>query len=360
MQRRGSLAIEQVVRLTQHVKAGGCASKLPPGSLRAVLSKLPVQEDPNLLVGFETSDDAGVYQIAQNLAMVQTVDFFTPLVDDPFTFGQIAATNALSDVYAMGGRPVSALSLVCFPATGDLAILEQIMRGGLAKMSEAGCTVVGGHSVRDEEMKFGYAVTGLIDPAEVKTNARAVAGDVLILTKPIGTGVITTALKLGKAEQAWVDAAVKSMTTLNRTAAEIVGTFASVHAMTDITGFGLMGHGREMAMGSGVTLEIETARVPVIEGALDAVRAGAIPGGLLSNREFAECIVADADDSNIPAELRMLMYDPQTSGGLLISAAAEQATELMSALREAGVGAVRIGRVRESPNGGGNPAIVLK
>jgi selenide, water dikinase len=360
MQRRGSLAIEQVVRLTQQVKAGGCASKLPPGSLRAVLSKLPVQEDPNLLVGFETSDDAGVYQIAQNLALVQTVDFFTPLVDDPFTFGQIAATNALSDVYAMGGRPVSALSLVCFPATGDLAILEQIMRGGLAKMSEAGCTVVGGHSVRDEEMKFGYAVTGLIDPAEVKTNARAVAGDVLILTKPIGTGVITTALKLGKAEQAWVDAAVKSMTTLNRTAAEIVGTFASVHAMTDITGFGLMGHGREMAVGSGVTLEIETARVPVIEGALDAVRAGAIPGGLLSNREFAECIVADADDSNIPAELRMLMYDPQTSGGLLISAAAEQATELMSALREAGVGAVRIGRVRESPNGGGNPAIVLK
>jgi selenide, water dikinase len=360
MQRRGSLAIEQVVRLTQQVKAGGCASKLPPGSLRAVLSKLPVQEDPNLLVGFETSDDAGVYQIAQNLALVQTVDFFTPLVDDPFTFGQIAATNALSDVYAMGGRPVSALSLVCFPATGDLAILEQIMRGGLAKMSEAGCTVVGGHSVRDEEMKFGYAVTGLIDPAEVKTNARAVAGDVLILTKPIGTGVITTALKLGKAEQAWVDAAVKSMTTLNRTAAEIVGTFASVHAMTDVTGFGLMGHGREMAVGSGVTLEIETARVPVIEGALDAVRAGAIPGGLLSNREFAECIVADADDSNIPAELRMLMYDPQTSGGLLISAAAEQATELMSALREAGVGAVRIGRVRESPNGGGNPAIVLK
>jgi selenide, water dikinase len=349
-----------MVRLTQQVKAGGCASKLPPGSLRAVLSKLPVQEDPNLLVGFETSDDAGVYQIAQNLALVQTVDFFTPLVDDPFTFGQIAATNALSDVYAMGGRPVSALSLVCFPATGDLAILEQIMRGGLAKMSEAGCTVVGGHSVRDEEMKFGYAVTGLIDPAEVKTNARAVAGDVLILTKPIGTGVITTALKLGKAEQAWVDAAVKSMTTLNRTAAEIVGTFASVHAMTDVTGFGLMGHGREMAMGSGVTLEIETARVPVIEGALDAVRAGAIPGGLLSNREFAECIVADADGSNIPAELRMLMYDPQTSGGLLISAAAEQATELMSALREAGVGAVRIGRVRESPNGGGNPAIVLK
>jgi len=203
------LATEQVIRLTQQVKAGGCASKLPPGSLRAVLSRLPVQQDPNLLVGFETSDDAGIYQIAPNLALVQTVDFFTPLVDDPFTFGQIAATNALSDVYAMGGRPVSALALVCFPQSGDLDVLEQIMRGGLAKMSEAGCTVVGGHSVRDDEMKFGYAVTGVIDPAQVKTNARAMVGDVLILTKPIGTGVITTALKQGKAEQAWVDAAVK-------------------------------------------------------------------------------------------------------------------------------------------------------
>jgi selenide, water dikinase len=360
MQRRGSLATEQVVRLTQQVKAGGCASKLPPGSLRAVLSKLPVQDDRNLLVGFETSDDAGIYQIAPDLALVQTVDFFTPLVDDPFTFGQIAATNALSDVYAMGGRPVSALALVCFPASGDLAILEQILRGGLAKMSEAGCTVVGGHSVRDDEMKFGYAVTGLIDPAQVKTNARAVVGDALILTKPIGTGVITTALKQGKAEQAWVDAAVKSMTTLNRTAAEIAGKYAGVHAMTDITGFGLMGHGREMAVGSGVTLEIETAAVPVIEGALSAVRIGAIPGGLISNREFAECMVADEEDAEISDELRKLMYDPQTSGGLLISVSREEAGQLLSSLRDAGVAAVQIGSVIESSQERGNAAIVLK
>ena len=354
------MATDQVVRLTQQVKAGGCASKLPPGSLRAVLSKLPVQEDKNLLVGFETSDDAGIYQIAPHLALVQTVDFFTPLVDDPFTFGQIAATNALSDVYAMGGRPVSALALVCFPQSGDLAILEQIMRGGLAKMSEAGCAVVGGHSVRDEEMKFGYAVTGLIDPAQVKTNARAVVGDALILTKPIGTGVITTALKQGKAEQAWVDAAVKSMTTLNRTAAETAGNFAGVHAMTDITGFGLMGHGREMAVGSGVTLEIDTAEVPLIEGALDAIRIGAIPGGLLSNRDFAECMVADAESAAIADELRKLMYDPQTSGGLLISVSGEEAAQLLSSLRDAEVNAVQIGRVIELSQERGNAAVVLR
>ena len=354
------MATEQVVRLTQQVKAGGCASKLPPGSLRAVLSKLPVQNDPNLLVGFETSDDAGIYLVAPNLALVQTVDFFTPLVDDPFTFGQIAATNALSDVYAMGGRPVSALALVCFPQSGDLAILEQIMRGGLAKMSEAGCTVVGGHSVRDEEMKFGYAVTGVIDPAKVKTNARAIAGDVLILTKPIGTGVITTALKQGSAQPSWVAAAVKSMTTLNSTAAGVAAEFSGVHAMTDITGFGLMGHGREMAVGSGVTLKVETARVPAMEGALDAIRAGAIPGGLISNREFAECMVADADGAAISEELRKLMYDPQTSGGLLISVSTDQATDLVGALRASSVDAVQIGQVLESSSASGNPAIILK
>jgi selenide,water dikinase len=200
----------------------------------------------------------------------------------------------------------------------------------------------------------------LIDPAQVKTNARAVVGDALILTKPIGTGVITTALKQGKAEQAWVDAAVKSMTTLNRTAAEIAGKNAGVHAMTDITGFGLMGHGREMAVGSGVALEIETAKVPLIEGAFDAVLAGAVPGGLVSNREFAECMVADEEDAEISDELRKLMYDPQTSGGLLISVSREEAGQLLSSLRDAGVAAVQIGSVIESSQERGNAAIVLK
>ncbi|HEY2470840.1 MAG TPA: selenide, water dikinase SelD [Terracidiphilus sp.] len=350
--------MEQTVRLTQQVKAGGCASKLPPGSLRSVLSKLPGQSDPNLLVGFETSDDAGIYRIAPDLALVQTVDFFTPLVDDPFTFGQIAAANALSDVYAMGGKPVSALALVCFPVKGDLDILEEIMRGGLAKMTEARCTVVGGHSVRDEEMKFGYAVTGVIDPAQVRTNARAQAGDELILTKPIGTGVITTALKQGKAEESWVKSAIGSMTTLNSTAAAIATGCEGVHAMTDITGFGLMGHGREMAVGSGVTLVIEADAVPQIPGALEAIRLGAIPGGLVSNREFAECMVADAEGSEISEELRKLMYDPQTSGGLLISVAGADATELLGSLRGAGLPAARIGNVVAQRNE--STAIILK
>jgi selenide,water dikinase len=352
---------EDSVRLTQHVKAGGCASKLPAGSLRQVLSALPAQTDADLLVGFETSDDAGIYRIAPNLALVQTIDFFTPLVDDPFTFGQIAATNALSDVFAMGGRPLTALAVVCFPHDADLGILEQIMRGGLAKMSEANCTVVGGHSVRDAEMKFGYAVTGLIDPTRIYTNSGAVSGDRLILTKPIGTGVITTALKQGKSEPAWVDRAILSMTTLNRTASAIASACPGVHAMTDITGFGLMGHGREMALGSGVKLEIDTARVPVIEGALDAVRAGAIPGGLLSNREFAECLVEDSPESTIPEDLRALLYDPQTSGGLLVSVASEGASDLLASLENAGLPAALIGRVSGPfTAGAGEPAIILR
>jgi selenide, water dikinase len=347
--------------LTQLVKAGGCASKLPAGSLRQVLDGLPPQNDPNLLVGFETSDDAGIYRIGPNQALVQTIDFFTPLVDDPYVFGQIAATNALSDVYAMGGRPLSSLAAVCFPAEADIEILKEILRGGLAKMIEANCTVAGGHSVRDAEIKFGYAVTGLIDPAHVYTNAGAIIGDKLILTKAIGTGVITTALKQGKAEPAWVERAVRSMTTLNSFASATATACPGVHAMTDITGFGLMGHGREMALGSGVTLEIETARVPLIEGAVDAVRAGAIPGGLLANREFAECVVRDSPKGQIPEDLRALLYDPQTSGGLLVSVASQHAAELLASLRNAGLPAAIIGQV-SGPfvAGAGGPAIVLR
>jgi selenide, water dikinase len=349
------------VRLTQHVKAGGCASKLAPGSLAEVLSRLPRQNDRNLLVGFDTSDDAGVYRIAPDLAVVQTVDFFTPLVDDPFTFGQIAATNALSDVYAMGGRPITALSMVCFPQDGDLDILEQIMRGGLTKMEEAHCIVVGGHSVRDTEIKFGYAVTGLIHPDHVFTNTGAVAGDILILTKPIGTGVITTALKRGVAKQSWVENAVRSMTTLNRAASEVITAATGVHAMTDVTGFGLMGHGRELALGSGMTLEIIVDQVPRIEGALDAIHLGTIPAGLLANREFAECLSADAPGSRIPDDFRILLYDPQTAGGLLISVAPEKADEVLGSLQSAGLGAAVVGSVLGPYTAGqGTPAILLR
>ncbi|HYK37861.1 selenide, water dikinase SelD [Alloacidobacterium sp.] len=343
------------IRLTQQVKAGGCASKLAPGSLRTVLDALPLQTDPNLLVGFDQSDDAGIYRLGQNMALVQTVDFFTPMVDAPYTFGQIAAANSLSDVYAMGGQPLTALAVVCFPQDGDMEVLGEVMRGGLSKLVEANCTLIGGHSVRDTEMKFGYAITGLIDPAHIFTNAGARPGDVLILTKPIGTGVITTALKQDKAQTLWVNGAVRWMTTLNKITAAIVAEHTGVHAMTDITGFGLMGHGREMAIGSGVTLEIETEEVPLLEGALDAVALGTIPAGLLANRDYAECVVSDALTSRIREDVRTLMYDPQTSGGLLISADAETAAVLLASFRDAPIPAKAIGRVLA-----GKPAIVLR
>jgi selenide,water dikinase len=316
-----------------------------------VLGKLARQQDPNVLVGFDHADDAGVYLLTPETALVQTVDFFTPIVDDPYTFGQIAATNALSDVYAMGGKPLTSLALVCFPEKGDLEILERILAGGLSKMIEAGCTVVGGHSIRDEETKFGYSVTGVIHPKRVLANQGAQPGDRLLFTKALGTGVISTAIKKGIAKQEWIDAAVKSMTTLNKAAAEIitgrsVGTndaFA-VHALTDITGFGLIGHAREMALASNVSLVFQSASIPVLEGALDCIHAGYIPGGLKANRDFAECMVGY--DPSVPADIRTLLFDPQTAGGLLISVSAEDAGTLTRALQDAGVPAAEIGEVR--------------
>jgi selenide,water dikinase len=309
-----------------------------------VLGKLARQHDPNVLVGFDQADDAGVYQIAPDQALVQTVDFFTPIVDDPYIFGQIAATNSLSDVYAMGGKALTSLALVCFPEKADLEILQQILAGGLSKMIEAGCTVIGGHSIRDEETKFGYAVTGLVHPRKVLANRGAKAGDSLILTKSLGTGVISTAIKKGKAEPAWIDAAVKSMTTLNMQAAEVVvSRNGSVHAMTDVTGFGLIGHAREIALASDVSLELYARRIPLLEGALECVSAGYIPGGLNNNRDFAECVVHY--DDGIPRDIRTLLFDPQTAGGLLISVASGESAALRQSLVTAGVAAVEIGRV---------------
>jgi selenide,water dikinase len=333
-----------------------------------VLGKLARQQDPNVLVGFDHADDAGVYLLTPETALVQTVDFFTPIVDDPYTFGQIAATNALSDVYAMGGKPLTSLALVCFPEKGDLEILERILAGGLSKMIEAGCTVVGGHSIRDEETKFGYSVTGVIHPRRVLANQGARPGDRLLFTKALGTGVISTAIKKGVAKQEWIDAAVESMTTLNKAAAEVItigrvepglrpgpaerGSAGqpraavptwSVHALTDVTGFGLIGHAREMALASNVSLVFQSDRVPVLDGALDCIRAGYIPGGLKANREFAECLVGY--DEAVPADIRTLLFDPQTAGGLLISVSAEDAGALTGALQDAGVPAVEIGAV---------------
>jgi selenide,water dikinase len=315
-----------------------------------VLGKLARQHDPNVLVGFDHADDAGVYRISDTQALVQTVDFFTPIVDDPYTFGQIAATNALSDVYAMGGKPLTAMAMVCFPDKADMQILERILAGGLAKMMEANCTVIGGHSIRDEETKFGYSVTGMIDPARVLTNGGAQVGDRLLFTKALGTGVISTAIKKGTAKQSWIDAAVASMTTLNRKAAETVTEYIgasaatrSVHSLTDVTGFGLIGHAREMALASEVSLRIFSGRIPVLDGALECIRAGLIPGGLKANREFAECMVAY--EGGILEETKTLLFDPQTAGGLLISVSATVAGELCSDLVIAGVTAVEIGEV---------------
>ena len=312
-----------------------------------MLGKLARQHDPNVLVGFDHADDAGVYQIAPDQALVQTVDFFTPIVDDPYAFGQIAATNALSDVYAMGGRPLTSLALVCFPEKADLEILERILAGGLSKMIEAGCTVIGGHSIRDEETKFGYSVTGLVHPKKILANLGAKPGDALIFTKALGTGVISTAIKKGKAEAAWIDAAVQSMTTLNKQAADVIQHREfSVHAMTDVTGFGLIGHAREMALASKVALRFFLKEIPILPGALECIRAGYIPGGLNNNREFAECTVGY--EAGITDEMKALLFDPQTAGGLLISVAGRDRDSLLSELLTAGVSARHIGEVIES------------
>jgi selenide,water dikinase len=328
--------------------------------LDTVLGKLARQHDPNVLVGFDHADDAGVYLLGPDTALVQTVDFFTPIVDDPYTFGQIAATNALSDVYAMGGKPITALAMVCFPEKEDTAILEQILAGGLSKMVEANCTIVGGHSIRDEEIKFGYAVTGLINPQRVLANGGAKPGDRLLFTKSLGTGVISTAIKKGSAEPSWIAAAVKSMTTLNKAAADVVigSTWGrppsavqgeqcspefAVHALTDVTGFGLVGHAREMALASNVSLRFFASKIPIMEGALECVRAKNIPGGLKANRDFAECLVHYS--TGIGEELKTLLFDPQTAGGLLISVAPADADSLVAALNRAGVPAVEIGEV---------------
>jgi selenide,water dikinase len=281
-----------------------------------VLPRVPRLKDDNLLVGFDANDDAGVYRISPECALVQTTDFFTPIVDDPFTFGAIAAANALSDVYAMGGRPLTALSILCYPGKGDLEDLEAILRGGGEKMIEAGCVVLGGHSVSDDEIKFGYAVTGTVHPDKVKTNAGARPGDALVLTKPIGTGVIATALKRGIAREEDVAGSIRSMLALNRAACEAMER-GGAHGCTDVTGFGLLGHAREMALASGVTLEIDWRAIEFLPGALDYSGQGAIPGGLKNNRAFAECAVTIEGD--LPEPVLQLLYDPQTSGGLLIA-----------------------------------------
>jgi selenide,water dikinase len=310
-----------------------------------VLSDIPAQTDDRVLVDFRTSDDAGVFRWEAGPALVQTVDFFTPIVDDPYVYGQIAAANAISDIYAMGGRPLTALAIAAFPKEGlEHGTIRAIFQGGFDKLREAGVSLLGGHTVQDQEIKFGYAVTGAIDPARVLSNAGARRGDILFLTKPLGTGIIGTAIKFDRVEPALAEQAVRSMCRLNRAAAEALHALptGAVHACTDITGFGLIGHASEMAQASGVTISIDAGRVPLFEGVL-AIASRNRSGGMLSNQEhFASRVRVDP---GVDPDRELLLYDPQTSGGLLVAASADAATEVEAALLGAQVAASRIGTV---------------
>jgi selenide,water dikinase len=313
------------VRLTELSHGAGCACKLPAGSLREVLAALPSVEAAELLVGHGGLDDAAVWRVSDELAVVQTIDFFTPLVDDPHTFGRIAATNAFSDIYAMGARPAFALNVVAFPKTLPMELLGEIMRGGSDVARAAGAVVAGGHSIDDPEPKYGMAVTGFVHPDEVWTNAGGREGDALVLTKPIGTGIVTTAVKRGDPDPAVVDAAVTSMTTLNADAARAVRE-AGPHAVTDVTGFGLVGHAREVAEGAGLRAEIDLAAVELLPGVRALIDEGHVPGGTRTNLELAAAYAEfgpGLDESD-----RLVACDAQTSGGLLVALPPERAAAL--------------------------------
>jgi selenide,water dikinase len=300
-----------------------------------VLAGLPFLTDPNLIAGMERAEDAGIYKLTEDLAIVQTVDFFTPIVDDPYDFGQIAVANALSDVYAMGGKPLTALNVVCFPKdTLDFSILRKVLEGGLDKMHEAGVILLGGHTVDDPELKYGLAVTGVIHPAKVVHNHGAQAGDVLILTKPIGTGIISTAIKRGVASKSAIATIVKSMTTLNRTASEAM-LEVGVNACKDITGFGLLGHACEMIEGMNVGMEIDAAAVPLFPEAKEYYEKGMVAGGLTRNRDYRKNMVEM--DAKLPDYLRDILFDPQTSGGLLIAVPKAKAPRLLEKLHQQGI-----------------------
>jgi selenide, water dikinase len=332
------------IRLTELSNCAGCAAKLGAAELRSVMERVSPATDERVLVGYGGSDDAGVYLVRDDLALVSTVDFFTPIVDDPYDFGRIAATNALSDVYAMGGRPISALNIVAFPEDLDLDILRRILEGGSAVARSAGVAIVGGHTIKDSEPKYGMAVTGLIDPARIVTNDRARPGDVLVLTKPLGTGILTTALKRGAIAPEDLREAVSYMTALNDRASRAMLAAGSLSA-TDITGFGLLGHGGGMARASGVRFTIEAAAVPFMERVLDLIAEGIVPGG---TRHNAETHAEFADfASSVPEAVRVGLSDAQTSGGLLISVAADAVAALVRALENSGTLAAIVGEVRE-------------
>jgi selenide,water dikinase len=313
------------------------------------LSGLPKQpSDKNLIVGFDTADDAGVYRLRDDLAIVQTLDFFTPIVDDPYAYGQIAALNSINDVWAMAGTPLTAMAITCFPKKGvDPAILGEIMRGGLETLNKYGVTLIGGHSVDNKEIMFGYSVTGVIDPNKIAANSGARAGDVVILTKPIGTGIISTGIKWGKTSEVVASKSVETMLTPGRFAAEAMREFG-VKGATDVTGFALIGHAWEMAKASQVTIELDSQAVPVLEGALELAAQGMLTSGDKTNREYVGTDVEVSD--SISKETRNLLFDPQTAGGMLISVQSERASELLTRLQENYAHARVIGRVLERDN----------
>ena len=338
---------EQNIKLTKLTKCAGCGAKVGAGVLSQLLEGIRVHRDPNLLVGFDKSDDASVYKLSDELALVQTVDFFPPIADDPYLFGQIAATNALSDVYAMGGEPKLCLNIMAVPETMPREAVHDILRGGYDKVYEAGALITGGHSILDDEPKYGLAVTGFVHPEKMLTNAAARPGDVLVLTKPLGIGVLTSAGKAELLTEETVAHMNRLMTTLNKSARDVM-VHHRVHACTDVTGFGLLGHSFEMAQGSDVELHISVGGIDLLPEALEFARMGVLPAGMYRNRTFAEPAV---DAGTVETAVQDLLFDPQTSGGLLMAVAPEDADALLAELAPVVPSAQRIGTV--SPYGGG-------
>ena len=338
---------EQNIKLTKLASCAGCGAKVGAGVLAQLLDGLKVHRDENLLVGFDKSDDASVYKVSEELALVQTVDFFPPIADDPYLFGQIAATNALSDVYAMGGEPKLALNLLCIPEKMPKSAVHELLRGGYDKVYEAGAIITGGHSIHDNEPKYGLAVTGFVHPDRVLTNSGARPGDVLLLTKPLGIGILTTAARAELTSEEGMALTYRLMTTLNKSARDAMVKYR-VHACTDVTGFALLGHAYEMAEGSDVEITLNVKDIDLIEEALGFARMGILPAGMYRNRKFAE---QGVDAGNTELAVQDMLYDPQTSGGLLIAVAAEDADALFEELKTTVPSAQRIGTVAEYQGG---------
>lgn len=332
-------------RLTELTKASGWAGKIGPDILAQVLRHLPKTGDENLIVGLNTSDDAAVYKINEELAIIQTLDFFTPVVDDPYTFGQIAAANSLSDVYAMGGDPKLCMNIVCFPDCLEPEVLSEILKGGLHKVEEAGALIVGGHSVSDDEPKYGLSITGFVHPDKVLTNSNAKEGDVLIITKPLGLGIINTAIKAELVDDETYKKAVEVMTSLNKVGKDAIDGIEGVNSVTDITGFGLLGHALEMAEGSGVTISINYRDIPIIEKALEFARMGLVPAGTYANKaHIGDKVIFKAQ---VAEEMKDVLFDPQTSGGLLISVAEKDGQRVMDNLKGSALPCGIIGQVEK-------------